>query len=61
MRGFRSSSSVKAALKGKETFRTIKKGQIEIFETGVLNEIEFVARPFTETAQTDQQKNSFVF
>lgn len=50
MRGFRSLSSAKATLKGIETFRTIKKGQFERCERGVLNEIKFVADLFPEAA-----------
>jgi len=41
--GFQSFSSAKATLKGLKIFRTIKRGQFERCETGLFNEIEFVA------------------
>lgn len=40
----------KAALAGIEAFRTIRKGQFRNCETGVVNEIDFVAKLFTDAA-----------
>lgn len=50
MRGFRTLAGAKAALAGIETFRTIRKGQFENCETGVINEIDFVAKLFQDAA-----------
>lgn len=50
MRGFQTMAGAKAALAGIETFRTIRKGQFENCETGVANEIAFVAKLFPEAA-----------
>ncbi|WP_281171999.1 MULTISPECIES: hypothetical protein [Leisingera] len=43
MRGFQTLAGAKAALAGIATFRAIRKGQFENCETGVINEIVFVA------------------
>lgn len=50
MRGFQTIAGAKAALAGIETFRTIRKGQLEACETGVANEIAFVANLFPVVA-----------
>lgn len=49
-RGFRSLTAAKNTLKGIETLRAIKKGHFENNQTGVLNEIAFVAGLFDEAA-----------
>ena len=43
-------AGAKAALAGIETFRTIRKGQFENCETGVINEITFIANLFPAAA-----------
>ncbi|WP_083194190.1 DDE-type integrase/transposase/recombinase [Leisingera sp. JC1] len=50
MRGFQTLAGARAALAGIETFRTIRKGQLEYCETGVINEITFIANLFAEAA-----------
>lgn len=51
MRGFQTLAGAKAAaLAGTEAFRTICKGQFRNCETGVANEIDFVAKLFTGAA-----------
>ncbi|WP_417806365.1 hypothetical protein [Thioclava sp.] len=50
MRGFLTLAGAKAPLIAIGTFCTIHKGQFENCETGVINEIDFVARPFSDTA-----------
>lgn len=50
MRGFQTLAGAKAALAGIETFRTIRKGQFENCETGVINEITFIANLFPAAA-----------
>lgn len=50
MRGFQTLAGAKAALAGIETFRTIRKGQFENCESGVANEIAFVAELFPKAA-----------
>ena len=50
MRGLQTLAGAKAALAGIETFRTIRKGQFENCETGVINEIDFVANLFPAAA-----------
>ncbi|MFY0312866.1 DDE-type integrase/transposase/recombinase, partial [Leisingera sp. D0M16] len=50
MRGFQTLAGAKAALAGIETFRTIRKGQFENCETGVINEIAFIDKLFQEAA-----------
>ena len=50
MRRFQTLAGAKAALAGFETFRTIRKGQFENCETGVINEITFIAKLFQEAA-----------
>lgn len=47
---FRTLAGAKAALAGIETFRTIRKGQLENCETGVINKIDFVVRLFPDAA-----------
>lgn len=50
MRGFQTQAGAKAALAGIETFRSIGKGQFENCETGVINEIAFIAKLFPVAA-----------
>ena len=50
MWGFQTLAEAKSALAGIETFRTIGKGQFENCETGVNNEIAFIANLFPVAA-----------
>lgn len=50
MHGFQTLAGAKAALAGIETFCTIRKGEFENCETGVINEIAFIDIPFQEAA-----------
>lgn len=50
MRGFQTLAGAKAAIAGIETFRTIRKGHFEDCETGVVNEIAFIANLFPADA-----------
>ena len=50
MRGFQTRAGAKATIAGIETFRTIRKGQFEKCETGVINEIAFIENLFPKAA-----------
>lgn len=50
MRRFQTLAGAKAATTSIETFRTIRKGQFENCETGVINEIAFIANLFPVAA-----------
>ncbi len=44
MRGFRMAAGARATPEGSETFRTIRDGQFENCEIGVISEINFFAK-----------------
>lgn len=48
MRGLQGLASAKAMLKGIETFRAIRRGDFDLYETGVLNAIRFVRNLFED-------------
>lgn len=50
MRGLQTLAGAKAALACIETLRTIRKGNFENCETGIINEIDFVSNLFPVAA-----------